>query len=51
MDDAKFVRRVQRVGDLLRDRQRLSKRDRSGSDAVRQRWTLDELHHERRRGP
>ena len=36
MDDALLVRRFERFGDLLRDRQRLVERDRPARDAVRQ---------------
>ena len=47
MDDALLVRRFERVGDLLRDRQRLVDRDRSVRDPIRECRTFDQLHHER----
>ena len=47
MDDALLVRRVERLGDLPRDRQRLVERDRTSCDAVGERLTLDQFHHER----
>ena len=54
MDDPLLVRRFERLGDLLRDRQRLVDRDRPARDALRQVLALDEFHHEglrRRRRP
>ena len=42
-----LVRGVERLGDLLRDRQRLVERDRAARDALRQIVALDEFHHER----
>ena len=47
MDDPLLVRRRQRLGDLLRDWQRLVERNRSARDAVSEVFALDELHHER----
>ena len=47
MDDALFVRRFQRLGNLLRDRQRLVEWHRTARDALRQIVALDELHHQR----
>ena len=47
MNDALFVRRLEGFGDLPGDRQCLVERDRALSDAVRERWPFDELHHER----
>ena len=49
MDDALLVRRFERLGDLLRDRQRLVERNRPLRDAVGQRRPLDQLHHQRGR--
>ena len=46
MDDPLLVRRFEGFGDLLRDRQRLVKRDRSARDALREILALDQLHHE-----
>ena len=47
MDDPLLVRRFERLGDLLRDRQRLVERDRAARDALRQVVALDQFHHER----
>ena len=47
VDDALLVRRFERLGDLLRDRQRLVERNRATRDALRQIVALDEFHHER----
>ena len=47
MDDPLLVRRFERLGDLLRDRQRLIDRDRSARNALRQVVAFDQLHHER----
>ena len=47
MDDALLVRRFERLGDLLRDRQRFVERDRAARDPLRQILALDEFHHER----
>ena len=43
MDDAVFVRRDERVGDLPRDRQRLGEGNRPFRDALGERLALDEL--------
>ena len=47
MDDPLLVRGFERLGDLLRDRQRLVERDRAARDPLRQILALDEFHHER----
>ena len=47
MDDPLFVRGFERLGDLLRDRQRLVDRNNSLSDAVREGRPLDQFHHQR----
>ena len=47
MDDALLVRGFERVGDLLRDRQRVGERDRAARDERGQILALDQLHHER----
>ena len=44
MDDALLVRGFQRLGDLLRDRQRVGERDRAARDVRGQILALDELH-------
>ena len=49
MDDAAFVGRLERVGDLHGDRQRLVERERARRDAVGQALAFDQLHHEERR--
>ena len=46
MDDALLVRRFERLGDLLRNRQCLVKRNRPLCDEVRQRWPVHQLQHE-----
>ena len=46
MDDPLLVRGFERLGDLLRDRQRFVERDRAARDALRQIVALDEFHHE-----
>ena len=46
MDDALLVRRLERLGDLLRDRQRVVERNRAARDPLRQIVTLDEFHDE-----
>ncbi len=46
MDDSLLVRRVECVGDLLRDGQDFIDRDRAAHNALRQIIALDELHHE-----
>ena len=47
MNDAVLVRGIERVGNLPRDRERFSERDRSVCQAVRQRRSLDQLEDER----
>ena len=47
MNDALLVRRVERVGDLLRDGPGLAERNRPARDAIRERRSLDQLDHER----
>ena len=47
VDDALLVRGFERLGDLLRDGQRLVERDRAARDALRRVVALDEFHHER----
>jgi hypothetical protein len=47
MDDAEIVCRLQRVGDLTRDAQRLVERHRPLRDPIGQRRALDELEHQR----
>ena len=44
MDDPLFVRRLERVGDLRDDRQRLGERHRAPQQPIRQRLPLDQLH-------
>ena len=51
MDDALFVRRFQRLGNLLRNRERLVERNRATRDALREILALDQLHHERGEPP
>ena len=51
VNDALFVRGFERLGDLLRDGQRLVERDRAPRDALRQVLALDELHHQRGDAP
>ena len=46
MDDALFVRRFQRFGDLPGDRQCFVERERPLRDAVGERRAFDQLHHE-----
>ena len=48
MDDSLLVRGFERVGDLLRDRQRLIDRDRAARNPLRQVVALDQLHDEGR---
>ena len=48
MDDALLVRGFERLGDLLRDRQRFVERNRSARDALRQVLAFDQLHHQAR---
>jgi hypothetical protein len=47
VDDAVLMRRLQRLRDLLRDRQRLIERDRTARNALRQIVPFDQFHHER----
>ena len=47
MDDPLLVRRFERLGNLLRDRQRLVERDRAARDPLRQILALDQFHDER----
>ena len=47
MDDPLLVSRLQRIGNLTRDWQRLFERNRSMRNPVGQGWSLDELQHER----
>jgi hypothetical protein len=44
MDDALLVRRLDRVGDLLRDRQRLVDGNRPLRDPIGERRAFDQLH-------
>ncbi len=46
MDNPLLVCRFERLGNLLRDRQRLVNRNRPLGDVACKRWPLDELHHE-----
>ena len=46
MDDALLVRGFERLGDLLRDRQRFVEWNRAARDALRQVLALDEFHHQ-----
>ena len=46
VDDAAVVRRLQRVGDLPGERQRFVDRDRRRANAVGERRTVNQLHHE-----
>ena len=47
VNDALFVRGLERVCDLLCDRKHLGNRNRSLREAIFERWTLHELHDER----
>ena len=49
VDDALLVRGFERLGNLLRNRQRFIDGNRPLRDAVRERRPLDQLHHERTR--
>ena len=49
MHDPLFVRRFERLGDLSGHMECLVVRHRSAGDAIRERGSLVELHHERRR--
>ena len=46
VNDPAVVRRLQRVGDLARDRNRVTHADRPSGQALSQRASLDELHDE-----
>ncbi len=46
MNDALLVRGFKRAGDLFGDLQPLLQRNRALPDSLRQRWTLDQLHHQ-----
>ena len=48
MDDPVLVRRLERVGDLRGNGQRLGERDRPSRHPLGERLALHELHHERR---
>jgi hypothetical protein len=48
MDDADTMCGIERVGDLLRDRQRVRERQRSAAHAILQRLAVDQLEHQRR---
>jgi len=47
VDDPELVRRLERVGDLPRDRQRLGERNRPPLEDRAQVLAVDQLHHER----
>jgi hypothetical protein len=47
MDDALVVRRLERLGDLLRDGQSLIERQRPAREPLRQILAVDQFHHER----
>ena len=47
MNDPLLVRRLERLGNLPGDRQRIVDRDRATRDTLRQVLALDKLHHER----
>src|SRR5215472_11983900 len=49
MDDSVLVRGFDRLGDLLRDWERLVERDRAFRDSICKRWAFDKLQHERMR--
>ncbi|HZM95205.1 MAG TPA: hypothetical protein VFB92_17375 [Vicinamibacterales bacterium] len=51
MNDALLVRRFERLGNLLRDRERLIERDRTSSHALREIVSLDQFHHEGSHAP
>ena len=46
MNDPLLVRRLERLRDLLRDRQRFVERDRAARNTLREIVALDEFHHE-----
>ena len=47
VDDASFMRRLERLGDLTGDRQSLVDRNRTVGDAIRDRFALDEFQDQR----
>ena len=47
MDDALFMRGLQRVGDLFRDRQGFIEWNGAARESRRQVFTVDQLHHKR----
>ncbi len=47
MNDPQRVRRLQRLGDVSGERERLVDWYRSERDAISERWTVDELHDQR----
>ena len=49
MDNARGMRGLERIGDLLRDGERFVERDRSPRQPLRKVLALDQLHHERTR--
>ena len=49
MDNARGMRGLERIGDLLRDGERFVERDRSPPEPLRKVFALDQLHHERMR--
>ena len=49
MDDTLLVCRLEPLGDLEKERQRLLDRNRTALDPIRQRLTLDQLHDEKAR--
>ena len=49
MNDPLLVRGFEGIRNLRRDRERLADRDRALRNAVSERWSFDQLHHERRR--
>ena len=48
MDDALLVRRVERLGDLPRDREGLGDRQRAAGETIGERGALDEFEDQRR---
>ena len=49
MDDAGLMRGVERVSDLLRDRERFFEGQWTGVESFGERWSFDELNYERAR--
>ena len=47
MHDPALVRVLERFADLLCNPQRFIDRNRTGPDAIRQRWPFDQFHHQR----